>query len=325
MVGVAGDERAAQLLRTYERIVRSKVPRATLDAGRIADAFHIVFSSPSQAIKTAVEIADAFKRHNARHVDLPITVAFGIDAGQTIRQGSHWVGSAPVLAARLCHRALPGQVLMSDSMFALLRASKPAHVSDLGAWRARGGQITHVYEVRPPDDPAESVSSDRFLAALLFTDIVESTANAVKAGDRGWRALVERHNAAVREELKTHRGTEIDTAGDGFYASFDAPSQAIECALSARDRAGAFGVDIRAGVHVGECEIVGGKIGGLAVTVAARVMACGGAGDVLVSQTVKDMLIGTRLSFVERGRAALKGVPDAVTLWAVERESARSE
>lgn len=322
MVGAAGDERAARVLRAYERIVRSKLPRTTLDAGRVADAFHVVFSSPSQAVKTAVEIADAFQRRNARRSELPIPVAFGIDAGQTVRQGAHYVGSAPVLAARLCHRALPGQVLVSDSVFALLRASKPAHVNDLGAWRAKGGQITHVYEVRPPDDPAEQASNDRFLAALLFTDIVESTANAAKVGDRRWRDLVERHNTAIREELKTHGGTEIDTAGDGFYASFDAPSHAIGCALKARDRVRAFGVDIRAGVHVGECEIVGGKIGGLAVTVGARVMARAGAGDVLVSQTVKDMLIGTRLSFTERGRAALKGVPEEVVLWAVERESA---
>jgi class 3 adenylate cyclase len=163
-------------------------------------------------------------------------------------------------------------------------------------------------------------SSHRFLSTLFFTDIVQSTANAAKVGDGRWRDVVESHNAIIREELTRHGGTEIDTAGDGFYASFDAPSRAIECALTARDRVHAIGVDIRAGVHVGECEMVSGKIGGLAVTVGARVKDVAGAGEVLVSQTVKDVLIGTRLSFVAHGRAALKGVPEEVMLWLVERE-----
>ncbi len=322
IVASAGDTNAALVLRAYDRIVRSKLTSATLDAGRVADSFHAVFASPSQAIKTAVAIADAFQRHNVRRVDMPILVAFGVDAGQTIRQGEHYVGSALVLASRLASRARPGQVLVSDTVFALLRAERPAHVRDLGAWRAKGGQMTHVYEVRAADDPEAVASNDRFLSALFFTDIVQSTASAAKVGDRRWRDVVERHNSIVRDELKRQQGTEIDTAGDGFYASFDAASRAIECALSARDRVHAIGVDIRAGVHVGECEMVGGKIGGLAVSVGARVMAHAGAGEVLVSQTVKDLLIGARFSFVDRGRVALKGVPEEVNLFVVERAPA---
>jgi class 3 adenylate cyclase len=316
----SGDAAGAEVLGAYERIVRSKLPTATLDAGRIADAFHAVFSTPSQAVKTAIEIADAFKRYNAAHLDRPISVGFGVDAGQTIRRGAHWVGTAPHLAARLASRASGGQVLVSETVFALLRNPRPANVRDLGAWKSKDGHATHVYEVRAADIATPVRSSERFLSALFFTDIVQSTANAARVGDRVWRDVVEQHHCIIREELANHRGTEIDTAGDGFYASFEAPSPAIECALTVRDRVHALGVDIRAGVHVGECEMVAGKIGGLTVTVGARVKDCAGAGEILVSQTVKDLLIGTRFQFVDRGRATLKGVPGEVSLWAVERE-----
>lgn len=322
IVETSGDAGAAQVMRAYERIVRSKLPRATLHAVRVADSFHVVFSTPTQAVQTAIAIADAFQHHNARHVEMTVPVGSGIDAGQTIRQREHYVGAAPVLAARLAGRARAGQILVSDAVVALLRNAKLPHLRDLGAWKAPDGQSTHVYEVRAPDSSAAMASSERFLTALLFTDIVQSTASAARIGDRGWRDLVEQHHSIVREELERHRGTEIDTAGDGFYASFDAPSRAIDCALASRGRLRALGMDIRAGVHVGECEMVAGKIGGLAVVVGSRVKDHAGAGEVLVSQTVKDVLIGTRFVFVDGGRAALKGVPDEVGLWAVEHEAA---
>jgi class 3 adenylate cyclase len=322
IVETSGDAGAAQLMRAYERIVRSKLPRATLHAVRVADSFHVVFSTPIEAVRTAIEIADAFQHHNARHVEMTIPVGFGIDAGPTIRQREHYVGAAPVLAARLAARARAGQVLVSDGVVALLRNAKLPHLGDLGAWKAPDGQSTRVYEVRASDSPAAMASSGRFLSALFFTDIVESTPRAVEIGDRRWRDVVEHHHSIVREELERHRGSEIDTAGDGFYASFDAPSRAIDCALAVRDRLHALGVDIRAGVHVGECEMVAGKIGGLAVVVGSRVKDRAGAGEILVSQTVKDVLIGTRFAFVDRGRATLKGVPDELGLWAVEHEAA---
>lgn len=323
LVQASGDAAAAQVIRAYERIVRSKLPSATLDAGRVADSFHVVFSTPSQTVRTAIEIADAFQRYNARNLETPIPVGFGVDAGQTVRQGEHYVGSAPVLAARLASRARGGQVLVSDAVYALLRSAKPAHVRDLGAWKTQDGHATHLYEVRAPDSAAAMASSERFLSALLFTDIVRSTATAAQMGDRRWRNVVEQHHSIVREELDRHRGTEIDTAGDGFYAAFDAPSRAIDCALAMRDRLKTIGVDIRAGVHVGECEMVAGKIGGLAVPVGARVKDRAGTGEVLVSHTVKDLLIGTHFAFVGRGRSVLKGVPDEWGLWAVERDLAQ--
>jgi class 3 adenylate cyclase len=177
-----------------------------------------------------------------------------------------------------------------------------------------------VYEARPPDSsgPAPLVDSERFLATLLFTDIVRSTAAAAEAGDRNWRRVVEQHHAIVRDELQRHGGLEADTAGDGFYATFDAPSHAIDCARALRDRLRTIGVEIRAGVHVGECQVVAGKIGGIAVALGSRVMSQGGAGDLLVSQTVKDLLLGTKFVFAERGRVSLKGVPGEWTLYTVE-------
>jgi class 3 adenylate cyclase len=190
---------------------------------------------------------------------------------------------------------------------------------DLGVWRPEGGTAAHLYEVRPPDpDPDGSHEVQRFLTALLFEDIVGSTATSSKLGDERWGHLVEQHHAIIRDELRRYRGVEIDTAGDGFYASFDAPSRAIDCAFALRDRLRAIGIDVRAGVHAGECEVIAGKVGGLAVSIGARVMSEGGAGDVLVSQTVKDLLIGAGYTFAERKRSVLKGVPGEWILYGID-------
>ncbi|HET9672903.1 MAG TPA: adenylate/guanylate cyclase domain-containing protein, partial [Actinomycetota bacterium] len=123
------------------------------------------------------------------------------------------------------------------------------------------------------------------LVTLLFTDIVGSTGIATELGDRRWRDLIQRHHAVVRRELKRHRGRELDTAGDGFFARFDRPADAIRCACAIADEVRELGIEIRAGVHVGEAELVEGKVGGFAVNVAARVMGVGKAGEVLVSST----------------------------------------
>jgi class 3 adenylate cyclase len=158
---------------------------------------------------------------------------------------------------------------------------------------------------------------DRVLATVLFTDIVGSTSKAAELGDSGWRELLDRHHTLVRGELARFRGEEIDTSGDGFFAAFDGPGRAIECALAIRDSVRSLGLEIRAGLHTGECERVDGKLGGIAVPTGARIAALADAGEVLVSQTVKDLVAGSGLLFGDRGEQELKGVPGTWRLYAV--------
>ena len=158
---------------------------------------------------------------------------------------------------------------------------------------------------------------DRVLATVLFTDIVGSTARAAQLGDRAWRGIVEEHHALVRSQLARHRGREVDTAGDGFFASFDGPARAIRCATSISESVKSLGLEVRAGLHTGECELVDGKVGGIAVAIGARVAAQAGPGEVLVSSTVKDLVAGSGIAFEDRGAAELKGVPGEWRLFAV--------
>jgi class 3 adenylate cyclase len=314
-----GDDEGRKLMRAYERIVRTALPRKTVEVDHIGDAFHLVFPTPTQAVRTAMAIAEGAHRHNHGHTELHLPVGLGVDAGQSVRHGTRYQGSAPVLASRLAGRARPGQILVSEAVFALLRAAKIGPIRDLGVWKPSGGQAVHVYEARAPDPQADgSRETERFLTALLFEDIVGSTAMSANVGDQRWGQLVEEHHAIVRDELRRHRGMEIDTAGDGFYAAFDAPSRAIECALAIRDRVRLLGIDVRAGIHAGECEVVAGKIGGMTVTIGARVGAQAGPGDVLVSGTVKDLLVGVAYAFEARGRFVLKGVPGDWILYHVD-------
>ena len=155
------------------------------------------------------------------------------------------------------------------------------------------------------------------LATVLFTDIVGSSARAAELGDRAWRELLERHHALVRRELTRYRGEEKDTAGDGFFATFDGPARAIRCAQAVVDGVRELGLDVRAGVHTGECEMHEGKVAGLAVVIGARVSAAAGPGEVLVSQTVKDLVAGAGVQFEDRGERELKGVPGTWRLYSV--------
>jgi pimeloyl-ACP methyl ester carboxylesterase len=158
---------------------------------------------------------------------------------------------------------------------------------------------------------------DTVLATVLFTDIVDSTRRQAELGDVGWKDLVERHHAIVRDLLVTHRGEEQDTAGDGFFVRFDGPARAIRCARSIVESVRSLGIEVRAGLHTGECEIVDGKAGGIAVSIGARVMANAGPSEVLVSQTVKDLVAGSGLAFEDAGEHELKGVPDRWRLYRV--------
>jgi len=155
------------------------------------------------------------------------------------------------------------------------------------------------------------------LATVLFTDIVGATERASRVGDRNWHDLLDSHHALVRRELERFRGREIDTAGDGFLATFDGPARAVRCACSISEAVRALGLEIRAGLHTGECELMGDKLGGIAVHTGARVAAEANAGEVLVSSTVKDLVAGSGLAFRDRGLKSLKGIPGEWRLFAV--------
>jgi class 3 adenylate cyclase len=158
---------------------------------------------------------------------------------------------------------------------------------------------------------------DRVLATVLFTDIVASSEHAARLGDRAWRDLLQQHHELVRRELLRYRGVEVDTAGDGFFASFDGPARAIRCACSITDSVRELGIAVRAGVHTGECEVVDGKVTGIAVHTGARVASQAQPGEVLVSSTVKDLVAGSGIEFEDRGTAELKGIPGNWRLFAV--------
>ena len=161
------------------------------------------------------------------------------------------------------------------------------------------------------------VADDRVLATVLFTDIVDSTRRAAEMGDRDWHALLDAHDAVIRSQLARFRGREVNTSGDGFLAMFDGPQRAIRCAMSIRDAVRSLGIEVRAGLHTGECEIRGDDIGGIAVHIGARVSGLAGPNDVLVSSTLRDLVIGSGLEFEERGAHELKGVPGEWRLFTV--------
>jgi class 3 adenylate cyclase len=210
----------------------------------------------------------------------------------------------------------------------------PGHYT---AERIRGAEIAELPELRGVytwvDDEAHRATmkaterfvsrltrpsgSERVLATMLFTDIVGSTELAARIGDAAWRDLLQRHHAIVRRELARFQGRELDTAGDGFFAAFDGPARAVHAASAIRDALQALEIDVRSGLHTGECEASDGKIAGIAVSIGARISSLAAPGEVLVSSTVKDLVAGSGLHFDDRGEHQLKGIPDAWHLFAV--------
>jgi len=176
------------------------------------------------------------------------------------------------------------------------------------------GFLKEVWEEQAWSD----AEPDRVLATVLFTDIVGSTAKAAELGDARWRELLGEHHTLIRRQLTRFRGTELDTAGDGFFARFDGPARAIRCASAITEAVKDLGIDVRAGLHTGECELVDSKVGGIAVHIGARVAKEAAPAEVLVSSTVKDLVAGSGIGFSERGTVELKGVPGEWSLFAVE-------
>ena len=198
-----------------------------------------------------------------------------------------------------------------DAKYVELPGRNWLHTVEPG-WRASFQEIAEFLTGRQAE-----VTDDRVLATVLFTDIVDSTRRAVEMGDRDWHALLDAHDAVVRSQLSRFRGREVNTSGDGFLAMFDGPQRAIRCAMAIRDAVQSLGIEVRAGLHTGECEVRGDDIGGIAVHIGARVSALAGANDVLVSSTLRDLVIGSGLEFEKRSAHELKGVPGEWHLFAV--------
>jgi class 3 adenylate cyclase len=163
------------------------------------------------------------------------------------------------------------------------------------------------------------IEADRVLATVLFTDIVGSTEKAAALGDQRWRRLLDDHHATIRRVLARFRGREVKTTGDGFLATFDGPARGVRCACAITEEIKSLGIEVRAGLHTGECEMMGDDVGGIAVHIGARVAALAGAGEVLVSSTVKDLVAGSGLSFGARGSQTLKGIPGEWQIFAADR------
>lgn len=179
----------------------------------------------------------------------------------------------------------------------------------------QGALLDEIQEFLTGGRPAPE--TDRILATVLFTDIVGSTELAARLGDRRWSELLVGHHAVVREQLARFRGREIDTAGDGFMASFDGPARAIRCAMAIVERVRVLGIEVRAGVHTGECQVVGDRLAGIAVHIAARVCDLAASGEVLTSGTVHDLVAGSGITFEDGGIHELRGVPEEWRLYRV--------
>lgn len=316
-----GVDEMSKVMRTYERIVRSALPRKRAEADHIGDGFHLVFPTASEAIVVAREIADELQRQNTRRLAVPLRVRFAVEAGQASRRRGVLVGDAVMVAAHMIGHADPGQVLVGEGAWGLLPSKERTSLRDLGVWQLGRIAGLHIHEARPPDPTADGKRHPkRVLATALHTDIVASTSTGVaRKGQDGWKDMFEKHHAIVRQELHRHGGVEVDTAGDGFYATFDMPSNALDCAFAMRARIRSeVGIEIRAGIHTGECEVIAGKIGGMAVVIGGRIKDGAGGGEVLTSRTVKDLLLGMPYAFTPRGSASLKGVPGEWDIYAVE-------
>ncbi len=253
-------------------------------------------ASPGEAVARDLLIRDTDVRHVLPSIQVPTLVVHRTDDRlEPVEQGRYIAEHVPGAA----YVELPGQ----------------DHIWPMDDLVPHVGRF--LESVR-----AEEADFERVLATVLFTDIVGSTKRSADLGDRAWRELLERHHATVRALLGRYRGAEVDTAGDGFLATFDGPARAIRCACAMVDAVRPLGIEIRAGLHTGEVETIDGKVGGIAVSIGARVGAMAAPSEVLVSQTVKDLVAGSGLPFDDRGEHELKGVPDPWRLYAVVRSAA---
>jgi class 3 adenylate cyclase len=253
------------------------------------------FERASMSPGMALSLWDAIQRMDVRPVLPTITVPTLVL--------HHAASPIPATAGRLAAGLIPGA--------RYVELPGRDHLPGAGDPDAVGGEIEEFMT-----GARGGGRSDRVLATVMFTDIVDSTRRATELGDRGWRQLLERHDRLVRSQLQRFRGREVKHTGDGFLASFDGPARAIRCARSVGEDARELGLEVRAGLHTGECELIGDDLGGVAVHIAARVGAAAEPGEVLVSGTVRDLVMGSGIEFADRGRHELKGLPGEWQLFA---------
>lgn len=219
-------------------------------------------------------------------------------------------------------RGFEGGTAEAEHVTGLIPGARLAVLPGTEHWSAGGDQDSLVAAIREFVGVTPAVhKSDSFLRAVLFTDVVDSTSIAAGLGDAAWRDLAERHHETVRRLLEVHGGTEEDTAGDSFFATFDGPVRAVRCARAIVDAVRDLGIEVRAGVHAGECQVIDGKTAGIAVVIGARICAAARASEVLASQTVKDLVAGSGLVFEGRGEHELKGVPGRWRLYSVSEDA----
>jgi pimeloyl-ACP methyl ester carboxylesterase len=261
-------------------------------------------TSPGSMLALRRMNRDIDVRHVLPAIRVPTLIVHGTDDEVVPVEGARYMAQQ-IAGARLVELPGAGHLMMGDVADALVGEVESflAGARKEGAW--------------------DETEPDRMLATVLFTDLVESSERMVELGDRAWRDLLERHHSLVRRQLARFRGVEIDTAGDGFFASFDGPARAISCACAVVQGVSDLGLGVRAGLHTGECEVLDGKVAGIAVNTGARVAAQASAGEVLVSRTVKDLVAGSGIEFEDRGERELKGVPGKWQLFAVSGSSVR--
>jgi pimeloyl-ACP methyl ester carboxylesterase len=303
-----GRESVKGALRLYGRRAEAEASARALAEWEDADIPAIVdylrwCGSPGAVEELAAMNREIDVRHVLPAIRVPTLVIHGVEDRAVPLEAAHWM-TEQIPGARLVEVAGAGHLHFGRGT-SDVNAEVRAFLEDL--WNTGRWDI---------------VDSDRVLATVLFTDIVDSSVRLADLGDRAWRELLERHHRFVRQELQRFRGVEVDTAGDGFFASFDGPARGIRCAQAIVDGLAELGVDVRAGLHTGECEVVDGKVAGIAVHTGARVASQAGAGEVLVSSTVKDLVAGSGIAFADRGLHELKGVPGEWRLFAVDRVAA---
>jgi class 3 adenylate cyclase len=254
----------------------------------------------SQAPGAAIAAARRYRHTDIRSILPSIHVPVLLLVRPDAVEDASWLPSARYLADRI-----PGSRLIE----------LPGRDSPLAVGDQRS--VHQAIDAFVDEVDRERSELELVLATVLFSDIVGSTERGAQLGDRAWGELVERHHAHVRALLERYRGVEVDTAGDGFFATFDGPARAIRCARAIVEGVRSLGIEVRVGLHTGECQTIDGKVGGMAVVIGARVGSAAGPSEVLVSQTVKDLVIGSAAEFEDRGERELKGVPGTWRLYAV--------
>jgi pimeloyl-ACP methyl ester carboxylesterase len=282
-----------------EEVVRSRGTFAEEEVAAMAEYLRLS-ASPGAVEALALMNKEIDVRHVLPAIRVPTLILHGSE--DTI---------VPIEVARYMAERIPGAKLVE------MRGAGHLHFGPDSA--AVHSEVERFFKEVWASGGWEESEPDRVLATVLFTDIVRASERAASLGDRAWRELLERHHGLVRRQLVRFRGRELDTAGDGFFASFDGPARAIRCAGAIVESMPELGLEVRAGLHTGECELVDGKVAGIAVHTGARVASYAQPGEVLVSSTVKDLVAGSGIAFQDRGVHELKGIPGEWRLYAVER------